>query len=170
VRILVVAVLLVVMGEDFKSRSVHLVLFPALAMLFFLTRLSSGVPLGQIIPDTSINLGFVILQLLLLTVYFSIKRREFVLITDGLIGWGDVLLLCCAATFFPVFSFVLFYIGSLVFVLLTWLVFMVIAQSQNRKIPMAGLQALALLIVLIMQWCLHVIDLTDDSQFLHFST
>ncbi|MGV8879641.1 MAG: hypothetical protein ACOH2A_11485 [Sphingobacteriaceae bacterium] len=153
--------------QDLKSRSVYAFWFPALLLLFACEQLSHQSIL-QIAKPVLINLAFLLLQFLLLSLYFSAKNRKWVNITSGLLGFGDIFFLVCIAFFLSVLNFVLFYVLSLLLILLCWLIWMWLPGAKNRHIPLAGLQAILFGLVFIVDWFLPMIDLTRDNWLLEF--
>lgn len=131
--------------EDFKHRAVTWWLF----LLLLLTGIfySNQFTIWEYwLKFFGINLTFLAVQLLFITLYFSIKNQAFVNITDSLLGWGDVLFMLCSCCFFALPYFMLFHIGSLIFSLFVVLLFPVL---KIKGIPLAGLQSGVLGIVLI---------------------
>lgn len=106
---------------------------------------------------------FLLPQFLLLTFYFCLKQRRWVNITDGLLGWGDVLLLASIGFYLSLPVFVLFYLSSLVLVVLAWFIWQSLVKNKDRHIPLAGMQALLLAILLVANWAIFHFDLNSDN-------
>jgi drug/metabolite transporter (DMT)-like permease len=155
-KMLTMMALLALFFQDLRSRSVHWLLLAVLTGLFFSVRCLRGEPVSNILQSTLMNLAFIVLQLLLVTLYFSLKSRAIINITSGLLGWGDILFLVSISFLLPVITFVIFYLASLVLVLLGWAIFLHFKRQKREKdgvtIPLAGLQALLLAIVLLHTW------------------
>lgn len=64
------------------------------------------------------NLGFISIQLIGLTLYFSIKHRQWINITQQYLGWGDIWFFFALSPLFSPVQFVFFFIGSLIVTLL----------------------------------------------------
>lgn len=163
VQLLILAGLGVVFVQDALSRSVHWFLFPLLGLLFFFYRISIH-PFADAWPAVLVNNAFLLMQLLLVSAWFSLKRKSWINLTDELLGWGDILFLCCAACYFSVLNFFCFYILSLGIIILAWAIWQRIAKQKDHHIPLAGWQALLLAAVLITDWWLPNIDLTSDEK------
>jgi hypothetical protein len=138
---LTIAVLAVIFIQDVRGRAVYWFLFPVRAAALMSIHFDQDSAL--------INMGFILVQLLILTIYFSLKAGRFVNITIQLLGWGDILFLVCVALYFPVTGFLLFYTGSLAGALLLWLAWQWLSGIKDVNIPLAGLQALMLMLLLV---------------------
>lgn len=165
-KIIVIGLLLLIFVQDISSRSVYWFLFPGLAALFVLMHLSQHHLFTDTWQPVLINSTFLILQFLIVSVYFSIKNRHWVNIADGLLGWGDMLFLLSIAFYLSVLNFLLFYIVSLIAVLLTWALWQGISKEKNKQIPLAGLQAFIFTVFLATDW-IKSFDLTNDTWLLN---
>jgi len=161
-------ILLGITIQDLKKRSVYALWFPALWVLFVINHFLTKDTVGTVLQSVLLNLGFLGVQFLILTIYFSWKADARINITHSLIGWGDVLLLICIAFYLPVFNFVAFYVLSLIAVLLSWIVWLKVSQTTEKHIPMAGLQAAFFGGLLLYDWFSASIDLTTDTWLLHY--
>ncbi|WP_428330280.1 hypothetical protein [Mucilaginibacter sp.] len=159
-RCLIVLVLLLVFVQDQRSRAVHWLLFPLLVVLFWALK---GFRWDW--QPVAINLALLALQLALLSLYFSLRHGRLVNVTDGMLGWGDLLFLAATAFYFSVLNFLLFYILSLVIVLTVWLLW----KPASKEIPLAGHQALLLAVLLLTTWSIWRVNLTDDGWLLSLS-
>jgi hypothetical protein len=126
--------------------------------------------LSVIWVPTLINLGFLALQILLLSVYFSVKNKRLINIFDGLLGLGDILFLLSITVYLSVLNFLFFYIISLILILLTWLIGQIISDKKSKEIPLAGMQAFILIVFLTCDWWLKIVNLTDDTWLLNLIT
>ncbi|MDF2456910.1 MAG: type leader peptidase [Cytophagaceae bacterium] len=131
-----------VVYEDFRERAVHLWLFPLLIA-------------AALCHDTVhfewehllINLTVLLIQLLVLTTYFSFKHKQIINITQTYLGWGDILfwlVLCCL---FSPLNFIVFYMSSLCLAVVGSLLIPVF-RAEGSRIPLAGMQALLLVLFL----------------------
>ncbi|HXB93041.1 MAG TPA: hypothetical protein VNU72_12155 [Puia sp.] len=186
--IITVISLLMIAYQDFRSRSVHWIYFPLLALsgMGMAATLQSFL---RILADTGFNLAFMGLQLVLLKLYFFVRCRvRYTALTiaqrrstgspdtaliDKKIGLGDILFLAATCLFFSPINFIAFYILSLLFAIGTWLLMDIIGgrRLQGRRIsgarqttvPLAGLQASFLLLTLCAaSWWNY--SLSDDGQ------
>jgi hypothetical protein len=153
--------------QDVKSRSVYWILFPALTGLLLLLQYAEKNNQSWSWQTVGFNIAFFVAQLVLVTIYFSIRNRKLINITAGLLGLGDVLFILSIAFYLSVFNFLFFYIASLIAVLVCWLVWQVAAPQKNKHIPLAGLQALLFAFFLLGDWWLGDWRLTDDTWLLN---
>jgi len=159
-------VLAMIFVQDIKSRSVYWLLFPLLVIGFLLQRISLQA-IGDIWPSVLANTGFLGVQLLLVSAWFSMRNGRWTDITESMLGWGDILFLAAAAFGLSVFNFILFYITSLLLVIIYWILFCLVSRKPEGQIPLAGLQALLLAIAVGCDRWLLPLDLTNDQWILN---
>lgn len=156
--------------QDLKSRSVYWLMFPILVLLLLILQYQKNHDLLAIWQPALINIGFLALQILLVSAYFSIKNKRLINITDQLLGLGDILFLLSITAYLSVLNFLVFYILSLVIVLFSWLIWESFSQKKGHAIPLAGLQALILIAVLSYDWWVKNLNLTADTWLLNLIT
>lgn len=139
--------LLLVSFQDFRSRTVYAVVFP----LLFLSNLIVNLPFAEEGHwwDLLFNFLLVTGNLLLASVYFSVKNRALVNVAGKMIGWGDVLFFVCICPLFSFADFCIFFPLSLLVSLLIWLPVFAWRKEQRNRIPLAGLQAIPVMAVLV---------------------
>jgi len=169
IQTLIVFVLVAIFVQDLKSRAVYWFWFPVLVCLF---SIDGYFVRHQLIRmqwlSASIDLLFIGAQLLLVSLYFSIKQRQWVNISRELLGWGDILFLVSIAFYFSILNYLLFYISSLIIICVFVLLCRIFSVKNNQQIPLAGLQALILIVFLVVQLLDKNIDLTSDNWLLHY--
>lgn len=139
--------LLIVMGiQDFRYRAISWYAFPLLAALLMLS--NPALDLETIV----LNAGFIVLNYTLASVLISLKHGRIVNLMQEHIGPGDLLMLFCLACYFPVPSFFLFYFGSLVIIGFIVGIYLLAWKPKQFTIPLAGLQSLLLVPVLVATW------------------
>ena len=166
-QVVAVTLLLIIFFQDMKSRSVYWILFPLLTAVLLYIEYKGDTILINSIQSTLINLGFLIFQLVVLTIYFSIKNKALVNITESLLGWGDILLLISISVYLSVLNFLFFYIVSLVVTLLIWVCWGMFSSKKIKYIPLAGFQSLIFILFLASDWWLRIFDLTNDGWLLN---
>ena len=67
-----------------------------------------------------LNFFFLFIQLLLVKVYFSIRKSRIIKIADSYLGWGDILLFTVLCFSFSTFNYIIFYLFSLLIAVLIW--------------------------------------------------
>lgn len=151
--------LLTIAYQDFKSREVQWFWFPLLLVLalFKIWYLDQFKELFSFL----LNVIMVLLQLLLLTLYFSIKERKLINIADSYLGWGDILFLLNLCFLLSPLNFILFYLVSLLVTITSYLIYNAFVNS-SKPIPLAGLQAIVFTIVYIIDLSSPNIDLLND--------
>ncbi|MDO3645231.1 hypothetical protein [Mucilaginibacter sp. L3T2-6] len=157
--------------QDLRFRAVYWFLFPALLLSFIVLNIFAGgqnLLLG--VKTSVINIGFLSVQLIVLNLYFSFKMGGWKNVAVGLLGWGDILFLYTAAFALPAISFSFFYIASLVFALLCWVVYNLICggKNKNKNIPLAGLQALFLGVLLLINWWFIPLNILTDNWLIYY--
>jgi hypothetical protein len=153
-----IAILSWVTYEDLRYRAVTWWCFPVLFLLLSAQYWLSS-RWQDWFPILLLNIGFVSVQLALVSLYFSLKHRKWVLLTNGFLGLGDVLFFICFCGAMSTPFFVAFYITSLIGSLL---LSALIPPIRKNGIPLAGLQALFLIPVLVYSY-VQGINLTEES-------
>lgn len=166
-KVSILVVLACLFFQDIRSRMVYVFWFPVLAVLFIGLNWERFGSVAAIWPAILFNLGFLALQLLLLTVYFSLKKKSAVNITTTLIGWGDIMLLISCAFYFSAIGYCIFYLVAILLSLVIWVLFKLASGSREERIPLAGLQSMILVFLLTGQWFFRFFDLTNDDSLLH---
>lgn len=152
-------VLLLILIEDFRFRGVRWWYFLLAALL------AAGVEFSYFrIEDVIINTCFTLIQVAMLSLYFSIKERRLVNITRQYLGWGDILFWLVLCLLFSPLNFVLFFMVSMLFVS------MIVAgwklsgiKPAMTTVPLAGIQALAVLILMAVANLTQTISFRNDS-------
>lgn len=148
--------------QDLRYRAVYWFCFPLLGIFLSLLKYNLT-SLDVWFIDTVYGLSFLLVQIFLLWVYFSVKNKRLINLTNNYLGWGDILFLLVIPCYLSPVNFVLFYIISLIVVLL-YTIFKSRANGfTGLQIPLAGLQALLLGLMMIIDFLLPTVALTDDS-------
>ncbi len=156
IKILVLFTLATILIQDLKSRAVNWILFPVLCgLLVWLYGLENN-GTKDLIWSVPFNCGFLTLQLLLVSLYFSIKNKRWTNITSSQLGWGDILFLLCAGIYLSRAHFLAFYILSLVIILILLPLWQMLPGRKITTIPLAGLQALLFGLLLCAEWWLDI--------------
>lgn len=147
--ILELVILFFIFLQDYKTRSVSLWVFISLAILgtanlFFADDIFIKLKLIGLFE------AFLLVKLIILTIYFSIKHNRIINISKDYLGLGDVLFWLLIPIIFPYFEVFVFYLVSLVIALLIHLLRMSIFKKQE-SVPLAGYQAFCLIVFLVIQ-------------------
>lgn len=162
-QIIVLLSLAFIFYQDMRYRAVYWICFPLLAMLLFGLKYSfTGFLNG--VTDIGYGLSFLLIQLLFLWIYFSVKKRRMINITSDYLGWGDILFLIVITFYLSPGNYVLFYIGSLTLVLI-YVVLRGEAEEKksSKHIPLAGLQAILLALLMVTDYLFKAFTLYSDS-------
>ena len=148
-------ILAAIAWQDFKFRAVYWWLFPLLLMVLGLAKIWQT-DSKQMTTDLLYNSAFLALQMFVLSLYFSFKLGKWVNVFDGYFGLGDLFFLLSIAPYFSFINYVFFYLLSL-FIAIVLNFF----KKENTEIPLAGQQALALLLVILLDQTMIKLDLTS---------
>lgn len=149
-------------------RAVHWIAFPLLAIGLLYLHVPEHHNFAIVFQQTVNNICFLVLVLAVLTLYFYFKKGRFINITDGLIGWGDVLFQLVIAVYLSVLNYIFFYIASMPVVLLMWILWQSVTKNKNKYIPLAGFQSLLFIVFLAGDWWYFHINITDDYWLLRY--
>jgi len=168
VQLLIILVLFGIFFQDIKSRSLYWFWFPVLVPLFLICNIVvRHIPFTELWHDIAYNICFIGFQLLVVSIYFSIKNKEWTNISKNLLGLGDILFLLSVAFYLSFLNYIFFYISSLMVVLIFWIPISTLSKKNNKQIPLAGLQSVILIVFLMFQFWSKKIDLTSDNWLLH---
>jgi hypothetical protein len=153
--------------QDFSYRAVSWILLLLLLVtgIFFSLSQSDGILL--ILKNVFINLSFLLFQFLLLKVFFVFRNPKDHTIVNRKLGIGDILFLVSTCCFFSPVNFIIYYISSLIFSIIFYLLLLQKNKPGNQPltIPLAGLQAAFL--ILALAFCkLYFINPESDSWIL----
>jgi hypothetical protein len=153
----------VIAFQDFRQRAVSWFLFPIFGLcgcfLSYFTLGSFSIVLGHI----TFNSLFLILQYLLLKGFFILRHSSHII--NSKIGLGDILFLLSATCYFSFLNYVSFYIFSLLFSLIAYLLVCRIkssANDQQHTIPLAGLQSVFIILYIGLSALLNNSIVVDD--------
>ena len=133
--------------EDFQERMISL---SGLIMIMglILIRICLKEDIFFVFHLAKLNFFFILLQLIIIWFFFSLKSGEFINITKSHLGWGDILFFLPLCLLFSPIDFVLFYTLSLILILIVYLFLKQFFLSKINTIPLAGGQSILLILVL----------------------
>lgn len=143
---LLVIVLLLVFYQDYKRRTIHVIL-PIL--IFSINIVINYLFLDISVIDVVYNIVFIAINIIGLVLYFSIKSKQLVNPIDSSIGIGDIVFLVAITPLFNLKSFVLFFILGLMFSLIVHFIYSVFKKTKN--IPLAGYLSIFLILYLFVK-------------------
>lgn len=165
--LLIVALLVSIAYEDFKHRAIHWFLPPALFALLFAVN-SYEISCVNLFKATATNAAFVLLQISLAIIYFSVKERRFVNIFALYFGIGDLLFLLAICAGFSPINYIAFYISSLLLTVIASIISGIQARGPKHQIPLAGIQAILFLAVFLLAIFYPSFNLQSDFFILSY--
>lgn len=139
------AMLAMVVWQDFRYRAVYVWLFPLLAIGV----VAHSIVLGVFsMSSVAVNLLLIAVQLGLLNALVYWRTHKWLMHGEQWMGWGDIAFFAVSACCFSTINFVVFYVVSLFIVLFAALAAMAFGRFV-KNIPLAGGQALLLVLVML---------------------
>jgi len=152
-KILFISSLLAVFYQDIRERKVYVFLF-MLGIFFGSIIYYQHSFIEVFLVNIAINTVIIGVLSLILSAYSRIILRKKL---SEAIGFGDFLFFILLAVSFPTIAFLLLFSTSLIFSLL---LFLILKSSFTVKtIPLAGLQAFFLSLVLILNWFFNFVNM-----------
>ena len=149
-NIVILILLAIIAVQDIRYRAISWVVIPVLYLLCLLLGIREN---GfQYVLDYSLrNLLFIILQLLIVSLYFIFRHRKLIKITGMYLGWGDILFIAAITPLFPTNIYILYMVTGMFLVLSGhWVWSRITGKNKIRDyIPLAGLLAIYLTIIRI---------------------
>lgn len=139
--ILLYIVFLLIIYQDFRERAISSWTIPCIVILSVYQAITS---LDWEPWFLGFNLLFIAIQLAGITLYFSLKHRQWVNVTKDYLGWGDILFFIAISPLFSPLQFCCFFIGALLLTLIGVGVYRVCIGSV-ATIPLAGAMCINLL-------------------------
>jgi hypothetical protein len=154
--------LLMIAYQDYRSRAVHWIYFPLLALAGIVLNLTELHSPGRLLGYTGFNFVFLCLQFVALKAWFFIRYKDRERIIDHKIGAGDLLFLTAACFFFSPLNFIVFYLSSLIFSILVHATKTLSDKPFGRSVPLAGLQATFFILFIYIPLFLNYSLFNDD--------
>lgn len=141
-NIAILLLLLIIAYEDFRVRAIHTFL-PILLFACLVTKYYTAAYHIDYIQTIGINIAFLLMQVFLAMIFFTVREKQLVNIFKSYLGTGDVLFLLSISPAFSTINFVAFYTVSLAIIATLYFVAGTIKWvNSNHQIPLAGLQAI----------------------------
>lgn len=156
-----------VIFQDFKSRQIYWFWPPLLFAVFFMEsyqRLS----FNELLQNIGINSLFIVVNLLMVSLYFSAKERKWINIFKQHFGWGDFLFLLAITPIFSPLNFVLFFVISLILIGLLHAILITFGQLVITTVPLAGWLSVLLVIALLLNAFLFNINPLNDDLLINY--
>jgi hypothetical protein len=144
-NIFILLCLILLIYQDFRDRKIS---FFSIPLLFFLFLIYSSffIERQELALFFAVNFSFVLLQILLLIIYLSIKKNKLINITKEHLGLGDILFFFVLTIAFSPVNLMLFFVLSLLLTVLFSMAFnLKKANTFHTTIPLAGYMSLFLI-------------------------
>lgn len=162
--VILVGLLGVVIYQDFKSRAISWFLIPLLVIAFVAYALLS-LDIKQFGIYFGINASIILINLLGVTLFISIKEKKLTNIIDSYLGLGDVLFFLVLATVFSPINFILFFLGSIFLTTLIYGIVVLVKKQKQTLIPLAGAMSALLVATIIAQQFISSFNFYQDIIF-----
>jgi len=156
IDITIIVLLLILAYQDFRYRAVSWILL-VLAVVPLVINAAGTLHYKDIIFNFLINAGFVVIQFLSVTLYFSLKNRSLTNIFNRYIGTGDVIMFMIMCIAFSPVNFIVFTTLGLFLLTIIYGINYIIYKT-NKLIPLAGCMSLILI-------CLFIVKITAGVDF-----
>jgi hypothetical protein len=150
--------------QDFKQRQISWFFIPLLLAGFIYKAFYTNNGVG--VNGLLVNVGFVLLQLTVLTIYMSVKNKKMVNIINSYLGIGDVLFFIVLCGAFSPINFLVFYLCSIVLTLIGYLLYNIMIKGSQKEIPLAGAMASGMILLMIANIFLPKMNLYSDDFFI----
>ena len=158
-----IIVSLVIAYQDFKYRANSWFLFPILFIQVLIIGLINNASCKEFFLSTASNIFILVIQFLVVKIYFSVRKGRGISIVDHYLGLGDVLFLVIFSFAFSTFNFLLVYLVSLVIALIGSTIFTGMKKMSTMKIPLAGYFSLILISMLVLKLFSTTFSTYDDT-------
>lgn len=144
--IAIILFLVIITYQDFKERKISWLSIPALVLFFSWYAVIDLGSWRDYFLNVTFNLLFIAIQLSTLFIYFSIKAGKFTNLINSKIGIGDILFFVALTFAFTTVNFILFYVGSLSIITISFLFAKLFFKNVSPQIPLAGAMAAILIL------------------------
>lgn len=148
--VIFIGLLSAVIYQDFKNKEISWFLIPLL-LIIGITNALISIDYIDFLTYAGINLTIVVLNLLGVTLFISLKEKKIKNIIDTYLGLGDILFFFVITVLFSPFNFILFFIGSILLTSLVYIIVMLFDKNKQPLIPLAGAMSLVLIVALVFQ-------------------
>ena len=151
IKSLLLLILLMILYQDLRYQAVSWIFFLLGFALILYNSIAESKGIDLLI-HISINTFFVLFQMCIIYLFSWVKFKRRKNIFKSVFGLGDLLFLIMVIPLFSPFKFVVFFLCSSLFTLLTYLLLKALKLYKKERVPLAGLQSLFLIFVLISQF------------------
>lgn len=144
-KLFLVVLFLFILKQDYKDRLVSWILYFLVGITSFILH-SSFVSWELVLVSSIFNFGFISLLITIIYLYSKLIKRQPLI--NHSIGIGDVFLFYALCFLFPIITFILLFVFSLLFSLLLHS-FLKEKYNQHNSVPLAGYIALFYCVVIL---------------------
>ncbi|MCW3071753.1 MAG: type leader peptidase [Bacteroidetes bacterium] len=162
IDLLLLSCLGVIAFQDFRERQVSWIPLVLLFVSFGWKGLLT-LDFNSLLAGFIFNAAFILFQLLMLTLWMSIRNKKWTNIIDVYLGLGDILFFVALSTAFAPFQFVVFYSGSMTITVIGVMICRLLSVRTNPEIPLAGSMAAVMMICLTVTGFVHYPDFHDPA-------
>ncbi len=146
-NIAAIMVLICMIIQDFRSRTISAWLLPAIVVCLVIPPLATQEFRNLVFPNLIYNVSLLTVQFILLWIIISFRNRKWINIINTQIGIGDVLLLFSLTPFFSPLNYFLLFTVAIVFALIVAILMKTMRSRTTEYIPFAGLFSVPLIVL-----------------------
>ena len=157
INIFLVIILIWITYQDIRNRHVHVFLLIALfSAAVIINYFSNNLNYFEALKIV----GFVLLNMVGLTIYFSLKSRKLINPIDKFLGLGDVIFLISITPIFTLKRYMAYFITGLLFSLLVHMLFKNFVT--DKTVPLAGYLSIYLIVLILVNLVLDYNLFVDE--------
>lgn len=134
---LLIGVFLFIAYQDFRFRAISIWTLPLMAILTVIINVHEITP-AVLLTNTLVNILVFAIQLLAVTIYFSLKHKKITNIVNRYLGLGDILFVGVMAIMFSPVQFIIFLVFGLIIVGVGYAIIRLLVENISATIPLAG--------------------------------
>lgn len=147
-KILLIIIFLTILFFDVKERAVYWWIYIILGVvLYFFSK--EYFTYYKIIKSAFVNTILLLIQFVVVQLYFTIKTRRYTFIVNKMIGFGDILFLLMLTLFLPSLLFFPFLSSALSMSIIVHVLARKYIRNYTRAVPLAGYISLCSIPVVI---------------------
>jgi len=147
INIILLCTLLAVVFQDLKHRAIHVVL----PILLCIGAIARFLILEHAISELLFTGVFLVLVLLGLFIYTSVKSKRIINPIDSSIGLGDIVFFIAIIPLFFSTTYILFFSTGMLFTIACHVLF---TKNKEAHVPLAGYLSIYLILLLIVDFCI----------------
>lgn len=146
-QLLIIVGLVAIIYQDFRERAINIYWLAFTGILLSVDAILLH-PLALIIEFSSINIAILLFEIGFVWLYFTLRYRRRVNLTEEFLGWGDIFFLLVLTVSFHPILYVMFVLLSCLVALIAYGLLAKVDKIE-RTIPFAAILAIGYLIIVI---------------------